>query len=97
MQRDISENRSEHLTHTPCHPPTLPLQVANLAEMLLIRGLAATIRHRSDEERASRYADLMAAEEQGKADKKGQWSGREPVTPRVNDISLPGSSTRCVG
>lgn len=36
----------------------------------------------------------MNAETQGKQGKKGQWSSKEPPKPHVNDVSLPGTSTR---
>lgn len=66
----------------------------NVAEMLLIRGLAQVIKHRADEERSAHYEDLMNAETQGKQGKKGQWSSKEPPKPHVNDVSLPGTSSR---
>ncbi|KAI3435969.1 hypothetical protein D9Q98_002027 [Chlorella vulgaris] len=69
-------------------------KVNNVAELLLVRGLAQVVRHRSDEERSAHYEDLMNAEAQGKAGKKGQWSSREPPKPHSNDVSLPGTSGR---
>ena len=41
------------------------------------------------------YEDLMNAEEQGKKSKKGMWSSKEAPVMRVNDLSAPGSATRC--
>lgn len=46
---------------------------------------------------AAHYEDLMNAETQGKAGKKGQWSSKEPPKPHINDVSLPGTSARWVG
>ncbi|KAL4429360.1 hypothetical protein ABPG77_005134 [Micractinium sp. CCAP 211/92] len=66
----------------------------NVAELLLVRGLAQVVRHRGDEERSAHYEDLMNAETQGKAGKKGQWSNKEPPRPHINDVSLPGTSGR---
>lgn len=43
---------------------------------------------------AAHYEDLMNAETQGKQGKKGQWSSKEPPKPHVNDVSLPGTSSR---
>ena len=65
-----------------------------MAELLLVRGLAQVVKHRADEERSAHYEALMNAEEAGKRSKKGQWSAKEPPTPRINDLSLPGSAAR---
>ncbi|PSC71228.1 hypothetical protein C2E20_5281 [Micractinium conductrix] len=69
-------------------------KVNNVAELLLVRGLAQVIRHRGDDERSAHYEDLMNAETQGKAGKKGQWSSKEPPKQHTNDVSLPGTSQR---
>lgn len=43
----------EHLPLPPSsHLPPSPPQVNNVAELLLVRGLAQVVRHRSDEERS---------------------------------------------
>lgn len=69
-------------------------KVNNVAELLLVRGLAQVVKHRSDEERSAHYEDLMNAEENGKKSKKGVFSSKEVPIPRHNDISLPGSAAR---
>jgi staphylococcal nuclease domain-containing protein 1 len=57
-------------------------------ELLLIRGLAACIKHRGEEERSSRYDDLLAAERRAVASKKGlQNPNKEAPTHHVNDIA----------
>lgn len=50
----------------------------NIAEALLMRGLAQTAKHRGDEERAASYETLLAAEEQAKA---VSWAGLARDTP----------------
>lgn len=67
---------------------------ANVAEMLLIRGLATTVKHRADDERSAYFERLFAAEENGKSSKKGIHSGKEAPVTRVNDLSAPGSAAK---
>ena len=67
---------------------------SNVAELLLVRGLAEVVKHKAEEERSAFYEDLMSAEENGKRSKKGQWSSKEATVPRINDVSQPGSATR---
>lgn len=53
------------------------------------------IRHRQDEERASNYDDLIVAETQAKAAKKGIHSPSEaPPAPRITDLSLDSKKAR---
>ena len=60
----------------------------NVSEMLLIRGLATTIRHRGEEERASNYDELIVAEKKGIEGKKGVHSkNRDAPSHRHNDFS----------
>lgn len=66
----------------------------NVAELLLVRGLAQVTKHRGDEERSGHFEDLINAEEAGKKGKKGVWGSKEPLVPRVNDITAPGSAAR---
>ena len=57
-------------------------------ELLLIRGLAACVKHRGEEERSSRYDDLLAAERRAIASRKGlQNPNKEAPTHHVNDIA----------
>ncbi len=67
---------------------------ANVAELLLIRGLAATARHRADDERSAYYEGLLIAEENGRNSKKGMHSGKDAPIVRVNDLSAPGSAPK---
>ncbi|KAG7669099.1 hypothetical protein Ndes2526B_g00826 [Nannochloris sp. 'desiccata'] len=66
----------------------------NIAELLLMRGLAQVIKHRGDEERSAHFEDLINAEDVGKKGKKGQWSSKEPAAPRINDVTGSGSAAR---
>lgn len=66
----------------------------NAAEMVVARGFASVVRHRSDEERSSVYEKLMELEEMAKKAKKGIHSTKEAPPTRVNDVSLPGNSAR---
>lgn len=69
-------------------------KVNNIAELLLVRGLATTVRHRGDEERSAFFESLVNAEEVGKRGKKGLHSAKEAPVTRVNDLSVPGSSAK---
>jgi staphylococcal nuclease domain-containing protein 1 len=66
----------------------------NVAELLLIRGLASTVRHRVDDERSAYFESLFNAEESGKKGRKGIHSGKEAPITRVNDLSAPGSASK---
>lgn len=76
------------------HDKTGEAKSNNIAELLLVRGLAQVVKHRAEEERSAHYEDLMTAEEQGKKSKKGMWSSKDAPIPRVNDVSQPGSAAR---
>lgn len=61
----------------------------NVAELLLMRGLASCNRHRGDEERAADYDELIVAEKKGIDSKKGMHNkSREAPVHRKNDFSL---------
>ena len=96
----------EHYTHkhymSQC---TSPLRVVKsgrqseccqqVAELLLVRGLAAVVRHRSDDERSAFYEPLMNAEAVGKNSKKGIHNkNKDPPPHHYNDVSLPGNATK---
>lgn len=70
------------------------IKVNNVAELLLVRGLAQTVRHRGDEERSAHYEELVNAEDMGKKGKKGMWSSKEPPVARFNDLTAPGSGSK---
>ena len=63
---------------------------ANVAEMVVVRGLATVVNHRNDDERSSQYEALLTAQDRAKKGKKGVWSSREPAPERMNDMSSAG-------
>ena len=75
----------------PCLP--LPARLTTVS-LILARPRPACTLPPSCCPPAAHYEDLMNAEAQGKAGKKGQWSNKEPPKPHVNDVSLPGTATR---
>ncbi|KAK4705914.1 staphylococcal nuclease domain-containing protein 1, partial [Phenoliferia sp. Uapishka_3] len=61
---------------------------ANVAELLVERGLVSVIRHRQgDEQRSSDYDRLMAAEAKAIAETKGLHSGKQFPLGRIIDAS----------
>mmetsp|Transcript_6774 Transcript_6774/g.14968 ORF Transcript_6774/g.14968 Transcript_6774/m.14968 type:complete len:971 (+) Transcript_6774:79-2991(+) len=66
----------------------------NVSEMIVARGFAQVVRHRSDEERSCVYERLLECEELAKSSKRGIHSTKEPAANRINDVSLPGSATK---
>ncbi|GLC57824.1 hypothetical protein PLESTB_001270800 [Pleodorina starrii] len=66
----------------------------NVSEMVVARGFATVIKHRTDEERSCVYERLVACEELARSSKRGVHSAKEPPANRVNDVSQPGSATR---
>ena len=69
-------------------------KAVNLAEMLLVRGLAATVKHRGDDERSGSYEELLEAEARGMKQRKGMHSGKTPAPPRTNDLSVNGTQAK---
>ena len=68
-------------------------RVLQVAELLLVRGLAQVVRHRSDDERSGHYESLMNAESSGMSSKKGMHNkSKDPPVHYYNDVSLPSSS-----
>lgn len=67
---------------------------ANVAEMLLVRGLATCVKHRSDDDRSAFYDDLLEAEAKAMKDKKGQHGSKAPPAARVNDVSGAGMASK---
>lgn len=62
---------------------------ADIGEVLITEGLATTQRHRDDDEKSSRYDELVAAESIAKASNKGMHSSSEYKPKTVNDLSDP--------
>ena len=66
-----------------------------MAELLLVRGLAQIVHHRTDDERSAHYESLMNAEASGKNSKKGLHNkNKEPPAHHYNDVSLPGMAPK---
>lgn len=60
---------------------------SNMAELLLLKGLATAVRHKKDEERASNYESMLAMEQKAKEGKHGLFSDKDPPPHRVNDLT----------
>ncbi len=88
--------------HTTQHcPPTDLISLIasghcpQVAELLLVRGLAQIVRHRTDDERSAHYESLMNAEASGKNSKKGLHNqSKKPPAHHYNDVSLPGMAPK---
>lgn len=60
----------------------------NIGLVLVQEGYASVIRHRKDDtDRAPNYDELLAAQEQAKAEGKGMWSGKPPKVKQYTDAS----------
>lgn len=71
---------------------TLYINRENFAKLLLEEGLASV--HRYSAEQSSHGAELFAAEEKAKADKKGIWEDYDPsIEDGVEDLNLNGTTT----
>ena len=68
----------------------------NVAEMLVLRGLATVVRHRNDDdERSLRYDDLVQAEQRAIKGKKGVQNKDKPApVHHVNDVSANAQKSR---
>jgi len=67
---------------------TLTISDINVAEALISKGLATTLRHRQDDDlRSSCYDDLLAAENRAAKNGKGLHSKKEPPAHRIADLS----------
>merc|ERR1711966_464319 len=62
---------------------------ADVGEVLITEGLATTQRHRDDDEKPSRYDELVAAENIAKASNKGIHSDKDHKKKTFNDLSDP--------
>ena len=70
----------------PCG--TVKIDGVNIAEALVSKGLASVIRYRdSEEDRASSYDDLMAAEQRAVKSAKGVHQTKDIPVHRINDVS----------
>ncbi|KAL9241835.1 hypothetical protein vseg_015899 [Gypsophila vaccaria] len=59
----------------------------NVAEMLVVRGLADSVKHRDFEERSSNYDALLAAENKAMANRKGKHSSSDPPAHHIQDLT----------
>lgn len=64
-------------------------QKSDIGEALIAEGLATTQRHRDDDEKSSRYDELVAAESVATAAKKGVHSASEYKPKTINDLTDP--------
>lgn len=65
--------------------------LSNIAEALVSKGFGYCLRHRQDDDqRSSRYDDLLAAEARAIKNLKGVHSKKEYALHRVADISQVG-------
>ena len=64
------------------------LNSSNVAEALVSQGLARAIRHRQDDEqRSSKYDELLTAESRAQKKGAGIHSAKEPTTMKIADVS----------
>lgn len=62
---------------------------SNLAELLVGKGLATVVRYRQDDDqRSSRYDELLGAEAQAIKGSKGIHSKKEGANVRINDLTV---------
>lgn len=64
-------------------------QGINVADMLVVRGLATVVKHREFEERSNFYDSLLSAESRAQKGKKGLHSGKATPAVHINDLSIP--------
>ncbi|CAM6104246.1 unnamed protein product [Calypogeia fissa] len=69
-------------------------QGINVAEMLIVRGLATVVRHREFEERSNFYDYLLSAESRAQKGKKGLHSGKATPAVHINDLSIQGTASK---
>lgn len=67
----------------------------NVAEQLVVRGLATVIRHRRDDDNRSHcYDQLLIAEKKAEEEQKGLHSSKEPPVVRIVDASENAAKSR---
>jgi staphylococcal nuclease domain-containing protein 1 len=67
----------------------------NVAEALVSKGLATVIRYRQDDDqRSSKYDDLLAAETQAQKQGKGVHAKKDVPSHRINDLTMSPDSSR---
>lgn len=74
---------------------TVTIADINIAEALISKGLATALRHRQDDDqRSSRYDELLAAENRANKNGKGLHSTKEAPSHRIADLSGDVSKSR---
>ena len=75
---------------------TVTISGTNVAEALVGKGLATVIRYRQDDDqRSSKYDDLLAAEAQAQKQQKGVHAKKDSIQPiRINDLTTAPDSSR---
>lgn len=74
---------------------TVTVSGTNVAEALVSKGLATVIRYRQDDDqRSSKYDDLLAAEAQAVKQQKGVHAKKDVPTHRINDLTTAPDSSR---
>ena len=67
---------------------TVMINDLNVAEAIVSQGLAKVIRYKQDDDqRSSKYDDLLAAESRAQKKNAGVHSNKEPATMKVADVS----------
>lgn len=74
---------------------TVTVSGSNVAEALVSKGLATVIHYRQDDDqRSSKYDDLMAAEAQATKQQKGVHAKKDVPMHRINDLTTAPDSSR---
>lgn len=74
---------------------TVTVSGTNVAEALVGKGLATVIRYRQDDDqRSSKYDDLLAAEAQALKQAKGVHAKKDVPSHRINDLTTAPDSSR---
>lgn len=71
--------------------------LSQVAALLLARGLASVVKHRTDDERSAHYESLLEAEQAAVRNKSGMHKKKaegSEASFHVNDISLPGNASK---
>lgn len=74
---------------------TVTVSGTNVAEALVGKGFATVIRYRQDDDqRSSKYDDLLAAEAQALKTQKGVHAKKDVPSHRINDLTVAPDSSR---
>jgi staphylococcal nuclease domain-containing protein 1 len=74
---------------------TVTISGTNVAEAIVSKGYATVIRYRQDDDqRSSKYDDLLAAETQAQKQAKGVHQKKDVPIHRINDLTAPSEGSR---